>query len=191
MLPIRKITLSELDKYKTHLLALSSDSRNLRFAYSAPDFAIEKFIDSVRAKFSDHRIFAIENDDLEFVAIGHISLQDNEMELAFSVLDNAQGKGYGTELINHCIDWCRNRRITKGFMVCLQSNAKMKQLAKKCGLKMNTEFGETTANIELDAPNSVTFTNEIITSNLAAFDHFTKATRKIANNSIQALTFTY
>jgi RimJ/RimL family protein N-acetyltransferase len=191
MLPIRKIHILELDKYKAHLLNLSDDSRRLRFAYQAQDIAVERFIESVRENFDKHKIFAIEDDNLNFIGIAHISLQGEEMELAFSVSDAHQGKGLGSELIKHSIDWCRNRGITKGFMVCLQSNDKMKKLANKCGMKLKSEFGETTANIELDNPTPLTFTNEIFTSSLAAFDHFAKATRKIANDSVQALTFTY
>jgi RimJ/RimL family protein N-acetyltransferase len=191
MLPIRKIPKSELNKYKDHLINLSDESKTLRFAYPARDASIEKFIETVDKNFDKHHIFAIEDNDLKFVGIAHVSLQDGEMELAFSVSDSHQGQGLGSELIKFSIDWCRNRGISKGYMVCLSTNSKMKKLASKCGMKLQNEYGETTANIELPGPTPLTYSKEFFVSNLAAFDHIAKTTRKIANDSVQALTFTY
>jgi RimJ/RimL family protein N-acetyltransferase len=191
MLPIRKILKTELSKYKEHLINLSDESKTLRFAYPAKNASIERFIETVDSNFNSHYIFAIEDENLNFIGVAHVSLQNDEMELAFSVADSHQGQGIGTELIKFSINWCRNRGITKGYMVCLSTNSKMKKLAAKCGMKLQNDHGETTANIELDAPTPVTYSTEFFVSNLAAFDHFTKTAKKIANNSIQALTFTY
>jgi RimJ/RimL family protein N-acetyltransferase len=191
MLPIRQISKHELDKYETHLIRLSDDSRRLRFTYPASDEAISKFIATVRDNYDKHKIFTVEDDTLNIVGVAHISLQEELMELAFSVNDNMQGQGLGTELIKYSINWCRNRSISKGYMVCLSTNSKMKKLAVKCGMKLQTEYGETTAAIELDAPTPLTYTTELMTSNLAMYDHIVKTTRKLATDSIQSLIFTY
>lgn len=191
MLPIRQLLAFEIDKYEKHLLSLSNNSKHLRFAYQIKDEAISKFIATLKSKIQDHTIFVIEDTDLNVIAAGHISLEGDKMELAFSVLDDYQGHGYGSALMNRCIEWCRNRGITDGYMICLQTNDKMKALAKKHGLKLHSEYGETTADVELPSATPQTYFNEAFASSLAAFDHFNKTSIKIANTAIQSLFFSY
>ena len=191
MLPIRRLLDSELDKYEQHLLALDDNSKHLRFAYRVTDAAIIKFMQTVKDNAHLHKIFVIENSNLDVVGVGHISIADGNMELALSVLPAYQGKGYGHELMGRCLEWCRNRGITNGFMVCLQSNNTIKHLASKHGLKMTSEYGETTADIILPEATAESYAREVFASNLAAFDHFNKSTTKFANDTIQALIFSY
>lgn len=191
MLPIRRLPKHEYYKYTEHLLSLDSESKRLRFAYQIKDEAISKFADSLLDKSDKHTLFVIEDINLKIIGVGHISLEGEKMELAFSVLHEYQGHGYGSALMERCIEWCRNRNIRDGYMVCLQTNDKMKNLAKKHGLKMKSEYGETTADVELPSATAETLFHEAYASNLAAFDHFNKASIKIANTALQSLIFTY
>lgn len=186
---IRKLYDWELNKYRDHLLALDAESRHLRFSYLVKDEAIENFITTIEKDISNHRIFVIENDDLEVVGVGHISLAGGNTELAFSVLKEYQGNGYGDALMKRCLGWCQNRGISSGFMVCLQRNQVIKHLAAKNGLTIHSDCGESTANIELPNMTIESLSSEMFSSTLAAFDHFGKTTRKLTNISIQALTF--
>lgn len=185
MLPIRRLLDSELHKYEEHLLALDDTSRNLRFAGVIRDEGIVRFIQTMRENIHQHKLFVIEDADLNIIGVGHISLVGDQMELAFSVANEHRGKGYGTELMARCLEWCRNRGITKGYMVCLHHNQAVKKMAAKNGMKMHSEYGETTADIELPGPTAMTIMNEIYASNLAALDHYTK----IANLVTYKLTF--
>lgn len=118
-------------------------------------------------------LFAIENDDLEFIAIGHISIQE-ELELAFSVLKDYQGQGMGSLLMKRVIQWCRTHNKIKGCMVCLSTNAAIKHLCLKHGIHVHSEHGETLADIELDSPNITTFLTEATDSNLGVMDYLGK-----------------
>jgi len=133
----------------------------------------DKQCDQFEAETEKNVLFAIENDDLDFIAIGHIAVQE-ELELAFSVLKGYQGQGMGNLLMKRAIQWCRTHNRLKGCMVCLSTNAAIKHLCLKHGIHIHSEHGETMADIELDSPNITTFLNEATDSNLAVVDYLGK-----------------
>ena len=180
MLPIRQLATTELDAYLDHLLALTPSDKILRFEYNIQDDTIVSFVDRVRSDPQSHTIFAIYNDDLVIVGVGHISVIDKRMELAFSVLAEYQGRGYGGALMSRCLEWCRNRGITRGFMTCLAHNSAIRHLASKHGLSLKTRYGETLAEIELDAATPFTIANEAIASNYANLDYLSKVSQKMS-----------
>ena len=185
---IRKLVPYEYDKYRAHLMSLDAESKRLRFAYPIADGTITELCNNIARNSDKHKIFVAENEDLEIIGAGHIGFEDNKMELAFSVLPEYQGQGIGDALMKRCIEYCRNRGIRKGYMVCLSHNDKIKHLCSKNGIKMHTEYGETVADIELEPATPITVMHEAYVSQLAAFEHFSNMGRKIANLSIFALT---
>jgi len=188
MTVIRKLMPYEYDLYRAHLMALDAESKRLRFAYPIADETITELCNRINQNKDDHVIFIAEDENLDVIGAGHIGLEGDKMELAFSVLPDHQGEGIGDQLMKRCIQYCRNRGITKGYMVCLSHNAKIKHLCTKNGIKMHSEYGETIADIELPMGNPATLMHEAYVSNLAAFEHFSNVGRKIANLSIYALT---
>lgn len=172
---VRRVLPHEYGKYRTHLKALDADSKVLRFACALSDTVIDNLCDGFEAHPDKHVLFVIENERLEFVAVGHISLE-GEMELAFSVLKEYQGQGMGDKLMHRCIQYCRTHNILIGCMVCLATNAVIKHLCTKHGIHFHSEHGETLADIELDRPNVTTYINEATDSNLAVIDYLTKRT---------------
>ena len=170
---------ADFGRYRKHLLALDPQSRYMRFGYPIQDGMIEQLCEKFEANPKQHKIFVIEDDDLEVIGAGHISLADDETELAFSVLKDYQGQGMGSSLMKRCIEWCQNRNITTGCMVCLTSNDVIKKLAKKHGILIN-DGGETMADIQIPEPNAVSVMNEVVDSNLAKFDHLGKLQRRFA-----------
>jgi GNAT superfamily N-acetyltransferase len=170
---------AEFERYRKHLLALDPQSRYMRFGYPIQDGMINILCEKFEANPKQHKIFVIEDDDLEVVGAGHISLADGETELAFSVLKEYQGKGIGSSLMKRCVEWCQNRNITTGCMVCLTTNDAIKRLAQKHGILIN-DGGETMADIQIPEPNAVSVMNEVIDSNLAKFDHLGKLQRRFA-----------
>ena len=185
---IRRLIPYEYDKYRAHLMSLDLESRRLRFAYPIADGTITELCNRIAKNPDGHIIFIAENSDLEVIGAGHISFEGDKMELAFSVLEGYQGQGIGDQLMKRCIQYCRNRGVTKGYMVCLSHNQKIKHLCTKNNIKMHTSYGETVADIELEPGNPITVMQEAYTSQLAAFEHFSNMGRKIANLSIFALT---
>ena len=170
---VRKVLPVEYQKYRTHLKALDDASRILRFGAPVTDDIIDRFCDKIEKEYHHHVIFAIENADLEFVAVGHIAMF-KDMEMAFSVIDSYQGQGMGEALMKRVIQHCRTIGRLKGFMVCLPHNQAIKHLCQKHGIKVHTEYGETTADVELPAANVVTYLDEAGSRNLGIYDFLSK-----------------
>ena len=171
----------EYHRYRTHLLALDDDSRYTRFGYMIKDEIIEQLCDRFEANPRDHKIFVIENESLEVVAAGHIALEDDTTELAFSVLQEYRKQGMGDALMNRTIEWCQNRNIRGGCMVCLSTNVAIKRLASKHGVLIN-QGGETLANIAIPEATAGSVINEVMESNLAKFDHMAKVQRNFTKS---------
>lgn len=171
----------EYSRYRTHLLALDDQSRYTRFGIMIKDEAINQLCDKFESNYDDHKIFVIENEKLEVIAAGHIALEGSETELAFSVLQEYRQKGMGSALMSRCIEWCQNRSIKGGCMVCLSSNTAIKRLASKHGVLIN-DGGETLANITIPEPTPSSVMHEMIESNLAVLDHLGKLQRNLAKN---------
>lgn len=170
---VRRVLPHEYGKYRTHLKALDDESRRLRFANPVSDFVIDQLCDKWEAEHDKHILFVIENEHLEFVAIGHIALED-QMELAFSVHKEYQGQGMGDKLMSRCIQYCRTHNLLHGCMVCLSTNAVIKHLCLKHGIHIHTEYGETLADIDLDKADVSTYLNEATDANLAVMDYVSK-----------------
>lgn len=170
---VRRVLAHEYPKYRKHLKKLSQESKHLRFGYIIRDEMIDQLCDQWENDTEHNILFCIENDDLDFVAVGHIAIQE-EMELAFSVLDGYQGQGMGNHLFKRVIQWCRTHDKLKGCMVCLSHNQVIKHLCTKYGIHMTSEHGETLAAVELDSPNITTFVSEATDSNLAVMDYLGK-----------------
>jgi GNAT superfamily N-acetyltransferase len=170
---VRRVLDHEYPKYRKHLKALDIASKHLRFGYVIQDDMIDQLCDRWEADHEHNILFCIENDDLDFVAVGHIAMQ-KDMELAFSVLKGYQGQGMGNHLFKRVIQWCRTHNMLKGCMVCLSHNSVIKHLCTKYGIHMKTSQGETLADIELDSPKLDTFVSEATDSNLAVIDYLGK-----------------
>ena len=170
----RLIFREELSKYETHIKSLDADSKVLRFGYPISEDMITAFCKRVGDDYQNHTIFTVENAGLNFVGIGHIAKDDDEMELAFSVLKEYQGLGIGDALMRRCIQWCRTHNLLHGKMVCLSRNHAIKRLCLKNGIHLHSEMGEITGQVNLDMPDIATYVNENIDSNLAMLDYMGK-----------------
>jgi len=170
---VRRVLPHEYSKYRKHLKSLDEASKYLRFGYQIKDEMIDQLCDQFEADTEKNILFAIEDDELNFVAIGHVAIQD-ELELAFSVLKEYQGQGMGSLVMKRVIQWCRTHGKLKGCMVCLTSNSAIKHLCLKHGIHIHSEHGETMADIELDSPNITTYLTEATDSNLGALDYLGK-----------------
>lgn len=172
---------AEYYKYRKHLLALDEASRYTRFGFMIKDEVIESLCDKFEADSVNHKIFVIEDEDLNVIAAGHIALEGEETELAFSVLTEYRKQGMGDRLMARCIEWCQNRNIKGGCMVCLSTNTAIKRLASKHGVLIN-DGGETLANITIPEPTPVSVMHEVVDSNMARIDHMGKLQRKFVRS---------
>ena len=175
---VRRVLPHEYPKYRKHLKALDADSKYLRFGHHIQDEMIDQLCAQFEAEPEKNILFCIENDDLDFIAVGHIAIQ-SEMELAFSVLKGYQGQGMGNHLFKRVIQWCRTHNKLKGCMVCLSHNSVIKHLCLKYGIHLTNDGGETLAEVELDSPNITTYLTEATDSNLAVIDYLGKRMPKL------------
>lgn len=176
---IYRLSPAEFYRYKTHLLCLDEEAKYMRFGFHAKYDTIIQMYNRWKTTPDKHVIFAIENEDLEVVGIGHISLEDDPVELAFSVSKEYQGQGMGSALMSRAVEYCQNRGIKAGCMVCLSSNDRIKRLAQKHGLLVNEE-GEVMANVEIPDPSPASIIHEAMGNNIATMDHLGKTQRKLA-----------
>ena len=151
------------------------DSRTLRFASPATDDVIDILCDRFEAHSENHILFAIEDCNLDFVAVGHIALE-GDMELAFSVLKEYQGQGMGDALMQRVLQHCRALGHLKGHMVCLPHNQAVRHLCSKNGIKVHTQQGESEGTLELPAPTLATIISEAGSRNLGFYDYLSKRT---------------
>jgi GNAT superfamily N-acetyltransferase len=170
---VRQVLPSEYSKYSVHLKRLDQDSKILRFGAPINDSIIDKLCHRIEQNWQNHILFCIENNDLDFVAMGHIAL-GNRMELAFSTLKEHQGQGMGSVLIQRCIQYCRAHNILNGHMMCLSQNSVIRHLCSKHGIIMHSESGETTAEIELSEPDINTYVQESIDAGVSTLDYLNK-----------------
>ena len=176
---IFRLPASEFHRYKTHLLSLDNDSKLMRFGYQVKTETILELSKKWAKEPEKHVIFGIENDDLELVGVGHICLEEQEPELAFSVLKEYQNQGMGSALMARCVEWCRNRDLKTGTMICLSTNTAIKKLASRHGILVR-DGSETLAEIKIPEANVSSIVHEIVEDNLSTLSHIGKAQRKFA-----------
>lgn len=172
---VRRVLPNEYHKYRSHLKLLDTDSKVLRFGSHISDEVIDKLCEKIESSPSDHVLFCVEDDKLNFIAVGHIAL-GQEPELAFSVHREHQRKGIGSLLMDRCVNWCRAHNILQGTMMCLSRNTAIKRLCIKHNIQLHTESGETIGNIKLSTPDATTFIKENINGNLGIIDYLSKRT---------------
>ena len=185
---VYKLQPEEYHRYRVHLLALDAESRYTRFGVMVKDEVINQLCDKFEANPREHKIFVIEDEELRVIAAGHIALEGGETELAFSVLTAYRKQGMGSSLMARTIEWCQNRNIKGGCMVCLSTNTAIKRLAAKHGVLVN-DGGETLANIEIPNSTPASVMHEVVESNLARFDHLGKLQRNFVKTITLPLLF--
>ncbi|MEO1281179.1 MAG: GNAT family N-acetyltransferase [Pseudomonadota bacterium] len=151
---IRKLWPTETKKFRDHLLRLSKKSRRARFAHGVSDQFISDYADRMNDMGSIVFGYIV---DGEVRAVAELrKLGDTwglEAEAAFSVEDEFQEAGIGTELMGRIIRCARNRGVHHLFMSCLAENRKMQTIAKKHNAGLRFEVGEVIGDIVPDSPN--------------------------------------
>ena len=177
---IYKLPATEFDRYRTHLLCLDEESRYMRFGFHIKTETINQLCDKWKLNADKHKVFVIEDEDMNVVGVAHVSLEDETPELAFSVFKEYQGQGMGDALMKRAVEYCQNKGIKAGCMVCLMSNDKIKRLARKNGILVHSEDGDSYGVISIPDPTPLSVWHEYLEDNLAKMDHLGKAQRKFA-----------
>lgn len=150
MYTIKRIFSNYRERVKEHFLRLDQDSRYSRFCFSISDGSLSTYVDKMN--FNKDGIFAVFNSNLEIIGIGECVLNPkdkNIAEVGFSIEKPYQGKGLGNKLMKRVIQFAHSHQVDILEMFCLSTNAKSMHLAKKHGLKIKQEYGESHALIDL------------------------------------------
>ena len=177
---IYKLPGHEMDRYRAHLLMLDKESRYMRFGFHISNEIINQLCDKWKLNPHKHKIFAIEDENLDIVGVAHVSLEDEVPELAFSVFKEHQGKGMGDALMKRAIEYCQNKGIKQGCMVCLGINDKIKRLARKNDVLVKTEDGDSVGEIVIPRMSPASVWHEYVEDSIGKLDHLGKAQRKFA-----------
>lgn len=150
MYTIKRIFSNYREEVRGHFLRLDQDSRYSRFCFSISDSSLNNYVDKIN--FNKDGIFAVFNSNLEIIGIGECVLNSknkNVAEVGFSIEKSYQGKGLGNKLMKRVIQFAHSHQVDVLEMFCLSTNAKSMHLAKKHGLKIKQEYGESHALIDL------------------------------------------
>ena len=81
---------------------------------------------------------------------------------------------------NQLVEYCQNKGIKNGCMVCLGVNDKIKNLARKNNVLVTSELGDSYGQVEIPPPTPVSYWHEYVADSFAKIDHLGKAQRKFA-----------
>jgi RimJ/RimL family protein N-acetyltransferase len=148
--PVQRLNPRHREDIARHLLQLPAEDRRLRFGHRIGDHAVRLYVEGI--DFARDRVFGIHGDDLELIGVAHLALDPVQQaaELGLSVHPSARGRGYGFALLQRSVLHAANLGYRALFMYCLAENGIMIHLARKAGLTVVTEAGETDARLKLD-----------------------------------------
>jgi GNAT superfamily N-acetyltransferase len=138
---------SERDALEKHFLALGSEDRRLRFGSPLGDEGVRAYV--ARIEFERDEVFVVRDAELAIIGAAHVAFGDGACELGLSVLPEARAQGIGNALFERAVMHLRNRGVEKVFVHCLSENEAMKHLARKHGMRLAYEGGESDASMRL------------------------------------------
>ena len=171
----RKLPRLERAKFATHLRALESEDRRLRFGLALPDAAIDEYV--ARIDFGRDAVFGVFDDALQLAGAAHLARADAHAELGVSVLPGHRGRGIGAALLARAHGHARNWSIGVLFMHCLTENAAMMHLARKQEMEIVAEYGEADAWLKLSPADASSHFGEVFAQRVALFDYALKQGR--------------
>jgi RimJ/RimL family protein N-acetyltransferase len=187
---VRELTANDRERLLAHFLSLNADDRLLRFGQAVPDHVIENYVRTI--DFARDAVFGVFDENLALVGVGHLAYlppkgDERTAELGISVLDNARGRGIGTQLFERAAIRCRNTRVKTLYMYCLSRNTTMMHIAKKAGMRIERAYGSADAYLTLPPADHASIISEMLQEQAAAFDFAIKRQVQRTTQIIQAM----
>jgi GNAT superfamily N-acetyltransferase len=130
-----------------HFKALEAEDRRLRFGLPLGNAAIEAYVE--RLDFDADDLLAVHDDDLRVVAAIHVARAGAAAELGLSVLPGYRNAGVGSALFERALIRIRNRGLSSVYIHCLAENAAIMHIARKLGMRIVRDGGESDAYLAL------------------------------------------
>ncbi len=174
---IVRVTSEYQHKLYEHLLRLSEADRYLRFGFASKDETLREYAFHINLDFDD--VFAILGEDMQVVAMAHISfsMDSHEPQPGLSVaefgvsVDAAhRGKHYGQALLHRSIVHARARDVTRFYIHALSQNVPMLGLARKLGMTIEMNGDESTGYLQLPPADLSTLVDDALTDGRASVE---------------------
>ena len=167
---VHRLNTRHRDDIARHLLLLPPEDRRMRFGQQVRDDGVREYV--ARIGFERDSVFGIHAPDLALVGVAHVALDPVQRiaELGLSVDLACRGKGYGFALLKRAVLHAANLGYRVLFMYCLAENRIMMHLARKAGLTLVIEYGETDARLALDRMTHGGILKEAMADQLALVD---------------------
>ena len=160
---IRKMWVSESNKFRDHLLRLDRESRRLRFGMAVSD----EFIIDYASRLNDMKClvygFFVNHEMRAAAEMRQIGDSwSSDAEGAFSVEPEYQSRGLGTELLGRIIRAARNRNVSRLFMNCMAENHKMQRICRKHQADLVFDHGEVVGRVIPSLPTYISLWEEAV-----------------------------
>jgi len=174
LVPIRSLGVNHRERIATHLLALDTHDRYLRFGFPAGDEQIQRYVESLNFERDD--IFGIYNRRLELIAMAHLAFASEPdlaacAEFGVSVLKSARGRGYGARLFDRAAMHARNQGVSRLFIYALSENTAMLRIASNAGATVERDGSESEAHLHLQPATMDSHLSEMVAEQVAQTDY--------------------
>lgn len=169
----KELSRLQRDALRAHFLALGGEDRRLRFGVALSDHGVSDYVD--RMDFDRDAVFGVFDDDMCLVGVGHLARGEGFAELGVSVLPEHRGCGMGAALLSRAHGHARNWGVPSLFMHCLAENGAMLHLARKQGMRIATQLGESDAYLELPPGDPASIAHALLAERVGLFDYTLKS----------------
>lgn len=159
-LPVRRLGDGARTGHAVHLHALPPDDAGLRSGSPLAAEAVDACV--ARIDFDTDAVFAAHDERLAPVRVAHVGVVDDTAEPGVSVLPGALGHA-------------RKRGLRRLWMHCLAGNASMMRIARRAGIAVVVDAGETDASLARPPRDPASVASELAAGQVARFDHALEA----------------
>lgn len=176
-----------------HLLRLPLNDRYLRFCNTLSDEGIKKYVDRIDLRSTTgEACFAVFDDRKRIIGLCHVAPYtegDSSAEMALSVDEDHRKNGISDILFYRGILHCESLGIKRIYMNCLASNTPIQKLARRHGMKVTTDYGESIAALDIKDVNAVAaFLESVQNDTMGVYDLILRHETTRWNDYIDNLT---
>lgn len=183
--PVKQLSAASREKLVRHFERLKPDDQRLRFGISQSPESIRSYVDQIN--FGRDALFGVYDDELELAGVAHVAMDKDTAEFGVSVLSSHRGKGIGSALFERAHAFARNHFIHTLYVHCLTENKAMMHIARKAGMLIKTDSGESDAWLELPLMDAATLASEMFAEQVAVLDYSLKAHARTVRHISEAL----
>lgn len=183
----------EYQQILDHLTRLPLNDRYLRFCNTLSDEGIENYVNRIDLRSTTgEACFAVFDDHKRIVGLCHIAPytdSESSAEMALSVDEDRRKCGIGDVLFHRGILHCESLGIKRIYMNCLASNTPVQKLARRHGMKVTTDYGESVAALDIKDVNAVAaFLESLHNDTMGVYDLILRHETTRWNDYIDTLT---